>query len=55
MGLLVFGLGAIPIWGARAPLAPAPPSWFNDCFFQFALSFARFKESLSSLVHSAQQ
>ena len=43
MGLLVFGLGAIPIWGARAPLAPAPPSWFNDCFFQFALSFARFK------------
>ena len=59
MGLLVFGLGQIGLGrtrlGGQAPLAPAPPSWFNDCLLWFAHSFAHFKESLSGSVHSAQR
>ena len=58
MGLLIFGLGQIGLGhthpGGWTPLAPAPPSQFNDCLFQLALALAHFNKSLSGSVHSAQ-
>ena len=54
MGLSIFGLGRTHL-GGRAPLALALPSRFNDRLFWFALSLARFNESLSGSVHSAQR
>ena len=41
--------------GGPGSLGPAPPSQFNDCLFRFSHSLARFNESLSGSVHSAQR
>ena len=56
MGLSIFGLGRISLGRTHLgePGSLGPSSRLNDCLFRFALSLARFNESLSGSVHSAQ-